>query len=740
MQQSSNRLFPHRLSTLVLLCNLAWPASADPAEPVAAGDTTPTAQQPAAPEEKINVSGKQLSDTDKRRHESVTRIVFGREEISRFGDSTVAEVLKRLPGVTVSGTPGRRGGEIRMRGLGSGYTQILINGEPAARGFSLDSLSPELIERIEVIRAPVAEFSAQAVAGTINIVLREDAKKRSSEFSLSESITDNHKLQPRLGVQHSDRSGQLSYTLAGTVQHYDQLEAESHLRRLRFDQQGQVDFDQSRDSQRRSRGYSLHLAPRLAWRYGEGDTLNLQLLAMHAQDVDRGVYRQAQVLGPVSYDHAEARSDNRSNMLRGTLSRQTPLAGGGKLNLKVGFNGHRMNNDEQRLEQLQGQTRRAIVERSSTREHGFSTGGKWNTALLAENHSLVLGYDADWSRRSEVQTQMGLRDSRNPDSTSNTAASTLRLAGFAQDEWEIDPKWSVYGGLRWESIQTRSSGADYRQENRSSVWSPSLQTVWRLPGTKRDQLRVSLARSYKSPRGGNLLGRTVFSSDNDEFNPDRRGNPELKPELAWGLEMAVEHYLSQNGLISANLFTRRIDNLVRSITSQQADGRWLSQPYNLDRAVSHGLELEAKFRLAELMDDAPPLDVRANLSRYWSRVDGIPGPDNRLDGQQKYSVNLGLDYRFKAVPLTLGGNLNWVPGYSVQSSASERRREPGRRVGDIYALWKFSPAVQLRLAGSNLAHADLTSTVESNRNGLRSNDRSTSRSWTNWTATLELKY
>ena len=72
-------------------------------------------------------------------------------------------------------------------------------------------------------------------------------------------------------------------------------------------------------------------------------------------------------------------------------------------------------------------------------------------------------------------------------------------------------------------------------------------------------------------------------------------------------------------------------------------------------ASTSGVELEAKFQLAELMEDAPALDVRANYSRYWSRVDDIPGPDNRLDGQASQTGNVGIDYRLKGMPLTLGG-------------------------------------------------------------------------------------
>ena len=62
------------------------------------------------------------SDTDQRRASTAAKIIIGKEDIERFGDSSVSEVLKRLPGVTTGGRPGR-GGDVRMRGMGGGYTQ-----------------------------------------------------------------------------------------------------------------------------------------------------------------------------------------------------------------------------------------------------------------------------------------------------------------------------------------------------------------------------------------------------------------------------------------------------------------------------------------------------------------------------------------------------------------------------------------------------------------------------------------
>ena len=153
-----------------------------PAQPEQATPAKPTPARRNAGELKpVTITGAAVNETEDRRQATASKIIVGRDEIERFGDSTMGELLKRLPGVTMPGRPGR-GGAPRMRGLGGGYTQILIDGEPAARGFSLDELSPEQIERIEILRAPTAETGARAIAGTINIITRGGYSKKLNDL------------------------------------------------------------------------------------------------------------------------------------------------------------------------------------------------------------------------------------------------------------------------------------------------------------------------------------------------------------------------------------------------------------------------------------------------------------------------------------------------------------------------------------------------------------------------------
>ncbi len=167
--------------------------------------------------------------------------------------------------------------------------------------------------------------------------------------------------------------------------------------------------------------------------------------------------------------------------------------------------------------------------------------------------------------------------------------------------------------------------------------------------------------------------------------------------------------------------------------------RWVSRPKNLGRAVTQGIELEAKFRLDQMVAGAPPVELRNNLSLFRSRVAEVPGPDNRLDEQPRAVLNLGADYRFRGTPLTLGGSLNLTPGTRTQVSETQFREAGRKRQFDAYALWVFDPALQLRLLASNLVAEDYRSLAAVDQDRLRTQSLSTTPTNVNWQLRLEFK-
>jgi iron complex outermembrane receptor protein len=250
---------------------------------------------------------------------------------------------------------------------------------------------------------------------------------------------------------------------------------------------------------------------------------------------------------------------------------------------------------------------------------------------------------------------------------------------------------------------------------------------------------MSLTRSFKTPGMASLLARRTYSKDpSSPTSPDTMGNPDLKPEVATGLDVAAERYLPQGGVLSATVFHRRVQNLIRNVTRPDGSG-YLSRPENISEAVTEGIELEAKFRMDQWITDAPHIDLRNNLSFYRSRVLSIMGPDNRLDQQPSMTANFGADYKLKSVPLTVGGNINYNPGYSTRLSAEQITTISQKRVMDVYGLWRLDSTTAWRLALNNLDPRSYNTGSLYSSSNVTENSSTHNRSWINVQVTLEKK-
>ena len=677
-----------------------------------AGDTTqvPASVETATPDPKslqkkdvqqVIINGAGQTDLDKRRQSTASKLIIGREELDRDGDSSVGEILKRLPGVTIGGTPGR-GGDIRMRGMGSGYTQVLVNGERMPRGFSLDSLAPDQVERIEIIRAPIAEFTTQAVAGIINIVLREDYKQKDTQLKLADSLEQNRN-GPSVSLSKPGELDDLTYNFSGSLF--------QNRRRNQAYTDNQIDNAPGQQITDESLGTSsgVHLSPRLEYKFSSNDRLVFQPFIMYSHSQSDGTSVLDQLNNQVApYQNAVWNAGSNTFVSRAFTTFTHRFAEGDKLELKINLGKSDSDTLTNRIQTGDVTGYHDLYTKVLVDDLNSGLGVKYSKTLSG-GHSVVTGLNADWTRRneSEVANDNDLPSFDN--SGDNLQAGIRQLAGFAQDEWDINPFWSASAGLRWEGIQTVSHPPAGEIVNQSSVLSPLFHLVWRVadlyPDRKNDQLRMSITHSYRPPVLNDLVTLPVLSQNNSPISPDRVGNPNLKPEVANGLDFGYEHYLSHSGIVAANFFYRDITDLMRHSVTLEAN-RWVSSPINQGNAATHGIELEAKFELKEFFPDGPALSLRSNYSHFWSQVQSVPGPNNRIDQQPSQTANLGMDYKLKELPLTLGGNLNWTPAYIVQTSLTQGNTIGLKRQLDLYALWKFSINSQLRLSANNLVNSD----------------------------------
>ena len=105
---------------------------------------------------------------------------------------TLSEGLNFCPGLRMENNCQNCGfSQVRMNGLGGPYSQILINSRPIFSGlagvYGLELIPSNMIERVEVIRGGSALYGSNAIAGTINLLLK-DPINNSYEFGVNTGL------------------------------------------------------------------------------------------------------------------------------------------------------------------------------------------------------------------------------------------------------------------------------------------------------------------------------------------------------------------------------------------------------------------------------------------------------------------------------------------------------------------------------------------------------------------------
>jgi len=626
-----------------------------------------------------------------RRDDTAGRVVVPRDEILRYGDATVADTLRRQPGVTVSG------GQVQLRGLGGGRTQFLLNGQPAPPGFSPDSLAPELIERIEILRSASADSSAEGIAGSINIVLRRSVG-RARTLATVAAAQSGTGWSPEAALDLSRPGEEFSGTLSAQAS------------RARGATDNRI-FERTPAAERFTRedfypvSERLSLAPRLNWKSEGGAKLAWQGLLEHEIRRNSSRAQETTLRGEASgFPKNGFGLEYRTDIARSDVDGSHRLGDDASLEWKAGLAHNQRKGDYLFTgSSADGNPlwRRQVL--SSAKDDGASSSGKLRFGGSG-GHAPAAGWDASVAQRSEWRRQddtdavgvpLGELDQR-------YVARVRRLAMFVQDEWSVSPALDAYLGLRWEGLRTRTDGRDLSAVSSSSgVWSPVAHALWRIPQSS-DQLRLALARSYKAPETRSLVPRRfTINNGNSPVNPDVQGNPGLRPELAWGLDGAYEHYFSKESMFSAAVYRRRIANVIQPVLFE-GKGKWVATPTNVGDATTSGIELDGRLALGA------GSTARLGFTRNWSHVDSIPGPGNRLDEQVPLTVNAGMEFKF-GTQVAAGFNWNLQKGGVTRSSALQWSERGTERRLDLHASWQLRPGLSLRASASNALRPDTQS-------------------------------
>lgn len=704
------------LFALAAFAPLAIAAAASAAEdaPIATAETPVTASEVVV----------QAQIAYRNRSEQTAPVLeYGLDYFQRFEPLTAGDALKRVPSVTFLSDVLESDGA-RLRGLDAAYTQVLINGEKvpgagADRSFFVDRIPAELIERIEVVRSASANRSGDAMAGALNIVLR-DAYSLDGGFIRAGAIRlDDGRIRETLGAVWGGQVGPGRLLLGANLQGRRNPKEKTS---WRYDKPGGVlENIETQTDVRNGTDYTFNASYQVPVAGGELSLDGVYVRTDRIQDEDsieyRGGRRQNADLLTVNDNDVDIQTDNWS--VNGKFKREML---GGETTVKLGYASFK--DDQYEFENEIDYLRDATPFPDGDR----FTGDKAKTKLEDTEFNAKFGHKRDLGAADlefGVQYQKKQRDSlitEIPRNRYNLPAATppadkpyAPAPGGDSDieETRLDPyvmlsgkagdvKWEA--GLRYETTDVditdntvaaalRNSSTDY------NILLPSAHIRWSL--TTDDRISVSLARTVRRPGFDQISPVTLEEEFGDN---DYIGNPNLKPETAWGLDAGYERRLGQRGVAGVNVFYRDVTDLIElaSIGTGSAGApAVLLQTQNVGDGKVWGVEFDLSTPLSAFGWDNT--GVFLNYSWLDSEIDDTFG-SRKFNSQSDYVFNTGF---IQDLP-ELGGAFGVT--YRKQGSAY------GRLIGEevtttygadleIFIEKRFGDSFTVRAVGSNLLNA-----------------------------------
>ena len=668
----------------------------------------PGAAQETSPKElgEVTVRAARDPDLQAQQESTSTKIIYGRDKLDKTADSTVAEFIKRLPGVTVSGTPGA-GGSVRMLGLGRGATQILIDGERIVgnaqnRQQQLDRIPLDLVERIEVIPTPTAETGGRGTAGTINIVLRE--ARGNEETSIRVGVGANSGEEATrypftTNLVTGDKIGNLKWLLAGSINERRPLSSVQRDTQVFDSAQTRSAWDVSLDDNR-NRVREFNLNPRLNWQLNTTDSFGLfPNLSRVEEDINRRTSlftysAPASGTGFTPNGVETLRGDSVQDALRVFGIWKRKFNKSDELSLRAYVQNSQQELNTRRLAFNSAGTLTTTTLENSTRDDREILLGLRYKATLNPQHQISTGGEASVRKRNDQRRVIVNGVVSNSALGDTLDLTETRSALYLQDEWSFATSQVITPGLRIEYLGIDDRSATGRDS--SDVFlSPSLHYLWRVdPATS---VRASVTRTQRIP-GFDERSPLVTTNTGTLTNSDVGGNPNLKTQTAIGYELRFEHQLPQQiGVLSANFSLRELTDTIET-RIQAENSRFVQRPDNVGDARVLGLVLDARSRMDVI--GLPNLTLRTNHSWFDSRVqDPNTSTTRSLNDQPKRVLNFGFDYRHKPWGLEFGASYNRIGAFLKQSSSNER--ESAVTVVDVYVARKLDRHFTLRFTAGN---------------------------------------
>lgn len=703
-------------------------------------------------------------------------LVYDQRFFEQFEPLSVGDQLSRVPGVAFTSDIGERDAP-QMRGLGEGFTQVLVNGRPIPgagndRTVFVDRIPAEIIDRIEIVRAPSADIDSQGIGGTINIILKDGATLPPGVIARVGGVydVDNEELGGLGALSISGRTDDRRLAWSGTLdaqQRYNTKVLDQQL----FDDtspgfdpnssglqmfqpdgfifgtpstnavehQDQIDTRESVDlsfngdlTVQMAPGHSVRLdAFYLSTEREESETGTNYFRTDDSGDDPPGgdddddvsdedwaineTFRQRQDIEQDSYGV--------SALYEGQLTQSWSFESQFRFAQFLEFN----TEDDFTTPVFDGdpeEGERTVID-SDDQEYLLDGALTFNSAEFAERIGLV---NFEWEigvsgkRKTRDYSQRVFEDDNDLDfadpgeeetnlgASGNFSFEENRLDAYTQFELGLTEGLTFQAGARVETTETEAAlPGGTLIGNETAEFYPSMHVQWDV--WENGQIRASVARTARRPS----LDQVVPFEDEEAPGDDdiTVGNPNLGLETAWGIDIGYEHRIGQRGVIGINYFRREVSDLISLVRTPLAcacaGGLYTYE--NIGDGEVDGWELDISTPLGFV--GLPDTGFFANYTDLNSkRVDPFTGITSTFNAQPEYVYNFGVTHNIEPLRTSFGFSYR-KQGMSRSLFLGEIEDQWYDANLEVFVEHRLTNNLVLRLVANNLLDAD---SIQAERN------------------------
>lgn len=569
--------------------------------------------------------------------------VLDKVAIDKAGDLSVADLLLRTPGVSLS----RNGGygtstSLRLRGAESDQTVVVIDGvklnDPSSTGggYNFANLLTGDANRIEVLRGPQSIlWGSQAIGGVVNIVTPLPEKSLEGSVDVEAGSRETVSARAALG----GRTGPLSWRIGGQAFTTDGISA---------------------------------IAPAFGGKEADGYT-NQSVTGRAVLDITDGV--SADLRG--YYSNGRVEIDGFSGDTA-EYSRNREFVGYAGLNIVL-LDGRFRN----RIAYGYTDTDRDNFNPALQRPQTFDAAGKNRRLEYQGSLAIVPGVDALFGAENEVSRFR---------SVSPPASLASPIPAAARGRAEIT---SFYGQLNVTPTEGLTLTGGLRNDDHNRFGSRTLFAgggVWALPtGTV---LRASYSEGFKAP----TLYQLFSEYGNQTLDPEQAHGWEAGAEqrfLDGKVSLGATYFerRSRDLIVFASCSTTTVDPLcfVPGSSTQRRFGYY----ENVARAFAQGIEAAGHVAISEALS----IDGNYSWTLSEDRSQGSANFGKQLARRPRHAWNISAQYSIPKGP-SLGAAVRWA-GESFDNASNSTRLAPYTLV-DLRVELPVSEAVRFIVRGENV--------------------------------------